>query len=227
MVWDLPIRVFHIAFAVSCAGSLAIALFADEESGLFPWHMLLGIAACFLLVVRLTIGLAGSRHNRLNAMLFSPMETFRYLGGALTGKLVRYPIHNPGTSAVSIGMFLLVPLLFWTGLASSGEAAEGLHGLLAYALLGLIAAHLAGLILHAAQSRHNVAVSMLTGIKRGPREQGLRSSHPMIGVAVLLVSSVWFCNLLANYSAANRTVTLPVLGSTISLGENERETEDD
>ncbi len=227
MVWDLPIRVFHIGFALCCAGSLAIALFVDDESRLFPWHMLLGIAACFLLVVRIALGLFGSRHNRLKAMLFSPMETFRYVSGALTGKLVRYPIHNPGTSAAAIGMFILVPLLIWTGLASSGEAAERLHELLAYALLGLIIAHLAGLIIHSVQSRDNVAISMATGKKRGPRELSLRSSNPVPGVAVMLVCFVWIFSLFSSYSAANGTVTLPVLGSTIPLGQNDREPEHD
>lgn len=227
IVWDLPIRVFHVAFAACCAGSLAIALFVDDESGLFAWHMLLGIAACFLLAVRLAIGLFGSRHNRLKSMLFSPAETFRYLGGAITGKLVRYPIHNPATSAAAFGMFLLVPLLLWTGLGSSGEAAEDLHGFLAYALLGLIAAHLAGLILHAVQSTDGVAISMVTGKKRGPRELGLRSSHPIIGAAVLLASSAWIFSLFSNYNAADGTVKIPVLGSTFSLGENERESGED
>ena len=48
MDWDLPNRVFRLKFAFSCTGSLSIALFVDDKSALFLWHMLLGMAACLL-----------------------------------------------------------------------------------------------------------------------------------------------------------------------------------
>ncbi len=232
MIWDFPIRVFHWTFAFCSFSALAIALLADDDSAVFCLHMLLGISACFLLVVRLALGIIGSRHNRFKAMLFSPRETLRYIGGIITGSATRYVVHNPGTSAAAIGMFLLVPFLFWTGLDSAGEAAEDIHEILAYALLALIVAHIAGLAIHTLRYRENIGLSMVTGFKHGPSEQGLRSSHPLIGITVLLVSAIWMSSLFANYSAARRTVTLPLLGSTIQLGENEQnhhhqETEED
>jgi len=222
MIWDFPIRVFHWAFALCAGGALAIALCADDEGAVFPLHMLLGLSAGFLLVMRLALGVFGCSHNRLTAMLYSPRETLGYMGGVITGTAPRYLVHNPGTSAAAIGMFLLVPVLGWTGLNSAGKMAEALHEILAYALLSLIAAHLAGLAIHTVRHGENIAFSMITGCKQGPSGQGLRSSHPILGVVVFLVAAAWMGGLFASYNAATRTVALPLLGSTIHFGENDK-----
>jgi cytochrome b len=221
MIWDVPIRVFHWAFACCSAGALAIALLVDSDSALFPFHILLGISACFFLIVRFAFGVFGCRHNRFKALLFSPGETFRYMVGTITGTAPRYIVHNPGSAAAAIGMFLLVPLLFWTGLPSAGEAGEEIHEILAYALLALIVAHLAGLTVHTIRHGENISLSMITGLKQSPAEQSLRSSHPIIGVVVILISAVWLICLFAGYNGAKKTVTLPLLGNTIQVGENE------
>lgn len=224
MIWDVPIRVFHWAFACCCIGALAIATLADDESALFSLHILLGIAACFFLVLRLVLGVIGCRHNRFKAMLFSPGETLRYMIGTVTGKAPRYIVHNPGTSAAALGMFLLVPLLFWSGHASAdGGGGKHIHEFLANALLALIAAHLAGMAIHTFRHRENIALSMLTGLKRGAAEEGLRSSHPVIGGVLLLVSILWMVSLFAGYDAAKRTIKLPLFGYTIQTGENEKD----
>ncbi len=222
MIWDVPIRVFHWAFAFCSVGALAIALCADDDGTVFFLHMLLGISACFFLVVRLALAVFGCRHNRFKAMFFSPRETLRYMGGIITGTAPRYIVHNPGTSAAAIGMFLLVPFLFWTGLDSAGEAGDDIHAILSYTLLALIVAHMAGMTIHTVRHGEIIALSMVTGFKRGPAEQGLRSSHAIIGVAVLLVSVVWMSSLFANHNAAKGTVTLPLLGNTIQIGENDQ-----
>jgi hypothetical protein len=155
-------------------------------------------------------------------MLYSPRETLGYMGGVITGTATRYIVHNPGTSAAAIGMFLLVPFLGWTGLDSAGKVAEDLHEILAYAFLALIAAHIAGLAIHTVRHGENIALSMITGCKQRPSEPRLRSSHPILGIVVFLVATVWIGSLFANYNAATRTVALPLLGSTIQLGENDK-----
>jgi cytochrome b len=222
MIWDVPIRVFHWAFAFCSVGAFAIALFADEDGAVFPLHMLLGISACFFLVVRLALGVFGCRHNRFKAMLFSPGETLRYMGGVIKGTAPHYIVHNPGTSAAGIVMFFLVPFLFLTGLDSAGEAGEVIHAILAYMLLALIVAHMAGMTIHTVRHSENIALSMITGFKQGPTEHNLQSSHAIIGVAILLVSVVWMGSLFAGYNAAKGTVTLPLFGKTIQIGENEQ-----
>ena len=101
LIWDWPIRFFHWAFALCAGGALGLTLLADAGSKLFVWHMLLGIAACFLLLVRLAIGFFGNRYNRFPAMLFSPAETCRYCWGIVTFKPIHYVAHNPGAAAAA------------------------------------------------------------------------------------------------------------------------------
>ena len=221
LVWDIPIRVFHWGFAFCSGGALAIALVADKDSAVFPFHMLLGISACFFLLLRLVLALVGCPHNRFRAMIFTPSETFRYFIGVVTGKASRYTVHNPGGSALTIGMFLLVPSLFASGLGWTGDSMEDIHEILAYALLVAIVAHLAGMAIHTFRHGENIAASMLTGVKQSSAEERLQSSRPVIGAIVLLVSVVWMTSLVFNYNANRRTVTLPLLGSSIQLGEND------
>ncbi len=224
MIWDLPIRVFHWIFAICAGTALAIGMLAGDDSAIFALHKLFGMSACFLLLVRLVLGVAGSRHNRFQALFFSPLATFRYLRGAITGAGARHVTHNPGASAAAAGMFLVVPLLVWSGLGYAGEAAEDLHEILGWVLLALIAAHVAGLVLHTVKHRENIALSMVTGTKHGPAELALRSAQPILGVVVLLVAAAWMGSLFASYDGARKTAVVPVLGTTLQLGEDEQGT---
>ena len=221
LVWDLPIRVFHMGFALSTGGALALALTTDDDSRLFIWHMLLGLSACFFLVARVLLALAGNRHNRWSALLFSPVETLRYALGCLTGRAPPYSGHNPGSALVSLLMFSLVVLLVWTGLR--GEAGEELHAGLAYAFLALVISHLAGLALHTIRHREPIALAMVDGCKRASSTSGLRSSHPVVGWALAMASAAWVFQLATHFDPLQGTVRLPALGVTLTLGESSDE----
>jgi hypothetical protein len=45
----------------------------------------------------------------------------------------------------------------------------------------------------------------------------LQSSHPVMGAVILALSVLWISALFINYDAAKRTITLPMLGSTIHI----------
>jgi len=217
LIWDIPIRVFHALFALCCVAALGLAVVGEDSSRLFALHMVFGIAAAFLLAVRLIIAVVGGRHNRLRTMMFSPRETLAYFAGIVTGSARRYDVHNPATSLVALTMFAFVPILLWTGLAPELEAADELHALLAYGLLVLIAAHLAGLVVHTLRHRENIATAMLTGRKRAAPRSALPSARQAWGAALLVVSVTWIGLLFASYDASVQTVTLPVIGTTITL----------
>jgi cytochrome b len=221
LIWDVPIRVFHVLFAVCCVAALVMALVGDDSPRLFALHMIFGIAAAFLLIVRLVIAVVAGRHNRLNTMVFSPRETVVYFTGIVTGSAPRYPVHNPATSLVALVMFAFVPFLLWTGLTPEREAADELHALLAYGLLVLIGAHLAGLAIHILRHRENISTAMLTGRKRAASASALPSARRGWGAALLVCSLVWIGLLFASYDATVDSVTLPLIGTTIDLGVSE------
>jgi cytochrome b len=221
LIWDVPIRVFHVLFAVCCVAALGLALVGEDSPRLFALHMVFGIAAAFLLIVRLAIAVVAGRHNRLRTMVFTPRETVAYFTGIVTGSAPRYPVHNPATSLVALAMFAFVPILLWTGLTPEREAADELHALLAYALLVLIGAHVAGLAVHTLRHRENISAAMLTGRKRAASASALPSARRGWGTALLVFSLLWIGLLFASYDATVNTVTLPLIGTTIHLGVSE------
>jgi cytochrome b len=221
LVWDLSVRLFHWTFAASLLAALGFAFFADKHGALFRWHMVAGIVAVFLLVLRIVMGVVGSRYARFTRFPLRPVEVARYFPRALTGDAPRYVGHNPGCALAALAMFFLVLVLFATGLNGSRDPWEDLHGALAYALLAVIGAHLVGLIWHAVRHRENVVAPMISGRKEGRPEDGLASSHPVWAAGLVVVATAWIGGLLANYDAATSRIHLPLTGATIQLGEND------
>jgi cytochrome b len=221
LVWDLPIRLFHWAFAGSLSAALAIGFLVDDDSPVFQLHMLFGLVAAFALVMRLILGIAGSRYNRFTAMPLRPVEVVSYMVGAFTGKARRYIGHNPGCAVAAILMFTLVPLLVASGAGWLGETGAELHEGLAIALGITIGAHIAGIIWHSRRHKEALALSMVTGRKEGPEEDGLPTSHPGWAVAIFAGGAAWIGALFANHDPRAECVRLPVLGTVIQMGEYE------
>jgi cytochrome b len=222
IVWDLPMRLFHWIFAGSLTGALAIGFLMDNDSPLFPYHMLLGLVAGFSLVVRIILGVFGSRHNRFTAMPLHPGEILRYLTGAISGNARRYIGHNPGGAVAALLMFALVPLLIASG---TGWLDDDLHEGLAIGLLVTVGLHLAGIIWHTIRHKEAIAMSMVTGTKQGPETEGLKGHSAPTAIAMLLVTAAWVAALFDNYNPRAETVKLPLLPTTLQMGEGEGEEE--
>ncbi len=221
LVWDIPARLIHWGFAASLAAALGFAFLADDDSSFFQLHMIFGIVALFLLILRLVIGFAGSRYSRFSSYPVHPRELCNYMVSAFVARTKLYAGNNPGSAMAAIVMFLLVPALFFSGIKSGNEAVEELHELFAWALLAVIAMHLAGLAWHTFRHRENISLAMITGKKTGQPENAISSGHPIWGTILLIGAGLWIAALFANYHPQAATVTLPGTGVTLRLGENE------
>ncbi len=219
LVYDLPLRLFHWGFAGSLTASLGLALIADEHSPLFAWHVLFGLAAGFLLLLRLVLGLVGARYARFSRFPVQPRKVFAYLRGLFDGSAPRHAGHSPGSAWAALAMFTAVPLLLATGLWAQRDPWEDLHGFLAYALLAVIGLHLAGLAWHTIRHRENISAAMITGRKRGEPADAIASAQPGWALACVVATAAWLGGLFSNYDAAAAKVRLPVTGPTIELGE--------
>jgi cytochrome b len=221
LVWDIPARLFHWAFAASLTASIGIGFLVDEEQPLFQLHMIFGIIAMFLLVVRVVMGVVGSRHSRFSSYPVHPRELMGYLISAAVSKTKLYAGNNPGSAMAAVLMFLLVPALFLSGIGYGGESIEELHEALAWALVAVIAMHLAGLAWHTFRHRENISLAMITGNKTGKPEDAIASAHAVWGVILLIGAGLWIAALFANHNSKAATVKLPGIGVTLQLGENE------
>lgn len=221
LVWDLPARVFHLVFAASLSAALCIGFLVDDDAPLFQIHMIFGIIALCMLLVRIIIGIVGSRYSRFSGFPLHPREVVGYLLSAVVSKTKRYAGNNPGSAGAAVIMFLLVPALFVSGMGYGGENLEELHETLAWALLAVVVLHLVGLAWHTIRHRENISIAMVTGKKEGKVEDAISSSHTVWGVVMVILAGAWVAALFAGHDARAGTVKVPVIGVTLQLGDNE------
>ena len=217
LVWDIPARLFHFAFATSLTAAIAIGFLVDDDSPLFQLHMLFGISALFLLLIRLIMGIVGSRYSRFSSF----REVLGYLFSAVISKTKAYAGNNPGSAMAAVMMFLLVPALFISGSGYGGEALEEVHETFAWGLLAVIVLHLAGLAWHTIRHRENISLAMVTGKKEGKEEDAILSHHAVWGIVIAIVAGAWIAWLFAAHDPQTATVKIPGTGVTVQLGENE------
>ena len=221
LVWDLPSRLFHWGFAISLTLALAIGFLMDDDNPLFQLHMMFGIVALFLLIIRIVMGLVGSRYSRFASFPLRPREVLEYGLSAAFSKTKLYAGNNPGSAIAAVSMFVIVPALFVSGIGYGGEITKELHEVLAFGLLAIIALHLAGLAWHTFRHRENISLAMVTWKKSGNAEDAISSSHAVWGVVIAVAAGVWIAALFASHNSTAATVTLPGTGVTLQLGENE------
>lgn len=220
LVWDLPTRLLHWLLVATILGAAGLALTADEEGRVFQTHMLLGLVAAFLVLLRVIWGFVGTRYARFGSFLFGPGALLAYLRAAFTRTDRRHVGHNPGAAYAIYAMLLLPVAVVASGvLLSTREALEELHPVLAYVNLAAIAVHIAGLAWHTIRHRENIALGMLTGSKAGEPAHAIASSRRGVGLVVLALAAGWAWLLVDGHDPRRARVTL--FGQTIQLGETD------
>lgn len=221
LVWDLPTRLFHWLLAAGVLGAFAIGNLVDDDQPAFAWHMLLGATAAFLVLLRIVWGLVGSRYARFGSFVFGPRAILDYFRGLLSKDTKSFVGHNPGSSVAIFAMLFLTVGAAVTGalMGSGGEALEELHEVFANALIIVAGAHVAGVLLHTLRHRENLTGSMIAGTKVGDEADAIRSSHPLVGLGFVALTAIWAVGLASGYDAQAGTVRLPLLGTTLAVGE--------
>lgn len=167
-VWDPFVRVFHWSL-------VALFVFAfltgDEWQG--P-HELAGYVVAALVAARILWGLIGSRHARFSTFVRSPVEVARFIGATARFSAPRYLGHNPAGAAMILALLAAIGVIATTGYMMTTDAywgvewVEELHETAAWATLGLIVLHVAGVAIASIEHRENLVRAMFTGRKRAP-----------------------------------------------------------
>ena len=193
-IWDLPTRIFHWMLVLCFAGAWLTA--ESERTQLL--HLMLGYCAGALVLWRVVWGLVGSRYALFSDFVRSPAVALRYLQGYLPGSKLdparRYLGHNPAGGWAVLGLMALMAAAvasgWWAYQSGAPDVAGEAHEVLSHALLILIGLHIVAVIFTGFMHGENLVRAMLTGRKRALPEQGIRSSHCFIGLA-LFAAVTW------------------------------------
>jgi len=224
LIWDVPVRLFHGLLGVAFVIAFAIPFLSGDDGPLFSIHMLFGAIAAFMVLLRLVWGFVGSRWARFRNFEVRPNKLAAYVRGAFSGGGPRYTGHNPGSSIAAILMFAIILGLAATGILmgnGGGEFVEELHEILAWSMIVVIGAHLAGIAWHTLRHRENISKSMVDGRKVAEPSGAIASVRPVAGLLFVILTGLWAGALIQGYDAATSTVTVPILGQTVQVGEGE------
>ena len=164
-VWDPAQRILHWGLVIS----VALAWWAGEDR--LTLHTRVGYVALAIVAIRVVWGLVGSRHARFSDFVFGPRAVLGYAKRIMAGREERHLGHNPlggwmvmlllaCLAVVCVSGFLYTTDAFW-GI----EWVEETHRVSAWTLVGLIAAHLAGVIFTSIRHRENLVTAMFSGRK--------------------------------------------------------------
>ena len=167
-VWDRAVRVLHWALVI------ALALSSLGLVALFGLHQPAGYVALTAVLLRAAWGVLGSGHARFAQFVRGPRVTWRYARDVARRREPRHIGHNPLGGWMVLALMLCViglgvsGWLYTTDAFWGDESVEQVHRALAWALLGLVAVHVAGVLFTGWQHRENLVASMLDGDKRAP-----------------------------------------------------------
>ena len=167
-VWGRLVRVLHW----SLVGSVAIAaLSLIDALGLSRWHEPAGYVALTIAAIRVVWGFTRSGHARFASFVRSPRATLNYLRLVIKRSEPRTLGHNPLGGWMILALLVCVMALAFTGwlyttdMFWGSEAVEDVHRVLAWTLLGLVAAHIGGVIFTSVRHRENLVKAMFDGEK--------------------------------------------------------------
>lgn len=165
-VWDLWVRIGHWLLVLGIAGAWL------SRHGAEFWHSVAGYGVLGLLAIRVAWGFCGSVHARFGDFVRSPGAVIAYTQALRRHRAPHYLGHNPLGGYMVLALLALIALAgasgwlyttdrFW-GVAWVGE----LHSAAADVLLGLVAAHVAGVLFASYNERENLIAAMLHGRKQ-------------------------------------------------------------
>lgn len=177
-VWDLAVRVCHLAMGVLILGAF---LTADEDDTI-PLHTRLGLALFGVIVFRVLWGFIGPRHARFRDFVARPSEVWRAARAMLRGRPERHLGHNPVGGVMVVALLLTMGVVTATGIVIAlgpewsgplagvlgrrdAHAVKELHEAAATALPVLIGLHVLGVIASSLLEGQNLVWGMITGKK--------------------------------------------------------------
>ncbi|MET4197488.1 cytochrome b/b6 domain-containing protein [Bradyrhizobium sp. LA6.12] len=165
-VWDLPLRLWHWALAVSILAAWFTPTVYDTL------HRIVGYTVLGLLAFRLVWGFWGSRYSRFRMIGVRLRAAPHYLWNLRRGMTGRYIGLNPAGTLMLVALLLAIAVSAITGAMSVTVTFFGLwwvedtHAIASDAVIVLAVVHVLGVVLMGLLQRENLIRAMFTGRKR-------------------------------------------------------------
>ncbi len=228
-VWDLPTRLFHWLLVGCVLTALATEFIAP--AWWMSWHIAAGYIIAALLLFRLVWAMFGSEHSRVAGFSYRPQKVVDYLRDLLKLRPPHYLGHNPAGATMIFAFFAVLTALVATGFIvqggqekqgplagvtsfAFGSGARSVHSVLAYALMAMVVAHLAGVLADGLLHRSSLVRAMFTGWKRVPVQLPVRASRPPRILAAALALAALFTPAVVALVLLSR---MPPLGVPIMI----------
>ncbi len=223
LVYDLPLRLFHLVFAFLFLTAFGIGKIFDHESSVFAYHMLAGMTLSFVIVLRIFWGFLGTRHARFTNFALSPNSLINYFLTIISGEKKRWSGHNPASSWAALIMMLMGLGLGVSGYlmisSGGGEFFEEVHEIFGSVFAIVVLLHISGIVLHTVRHRENIALSMINGKKQNVvSTEAIINTRPLVAVAFIFLVVIFGTNLLINFDSQNGT--LKIFGTSLQLNES-------
>jgi cytochrome b len=202
-IWDLPTRIFHWALLLCVVGLVVTGKVGNEW---MVWHFRLGYCVMTLLLFRIIWGFVGGKWSRFASFIYAPGSVIAYLKGH--GKPEHSAGHNPLGAGSVFALLLILMAQVGTGLISDDEIVNqgplarfvsGARVSLAtwwhkdvgqYAILALVALHMAAILFYLFKKKENLIRPMIEGDKEmaqavEPSKDG--AGHRIAALVVLAV----------------------------------------
>jgi cytochrome b len=171
-VWDPFVRVFHWALVTL----FLVAYMTGDE--IEKVHVAAGYTIAALVAARIFWGVIGPRHARFAGFVRPPGEVLSYLRDTMLLRARRYLGHNPAGGAMIVALLAVLIGTCVTGFLLTTDAywgakwVEETHEFFARFTVGLVVAHIFGVVLASFEHRENLVASMFSGRKRmAPRPE--------------------------------------------------------
>lgn len=185
-VWDLPLRLFHWALAISVIGAYICIKAAAQSSGWFStsgidwmyWHTLLGYSTVALILFRIIWGIVGPKYARFTQFIRGPGAILAYFRGEYQGLG-----HNPLGALSVIALLLIfgfqgfsglfVDDFLWPGplayLSSAwSKTLSTLHRQNEIIMIAIFILHIAAIVYYRLVKKNNLLPAMITGDALAP-----------------------------------------------------------
>lgn len=165
-VWDVPLRLWHWALAVSVLAAWFTPTVHDSL------HRILGYTTIGLLAFRLVWGFWGSRHSRFRMVGVRLRAAPFYLWNLRRGITGRYIGLNPAGTLMLVALLVALAVSAITGALSVTVTFFGVwwiedtHAYASDAVIVLAVLHIVGVVGMSLLQRENLIRAMITGRKR-------------------------------------------------------------